>query len=357
MTRSDITVVGAGVIGLTIAYSCARRGASVTVYDPDPKRSASRAAAGLLIPCGGRISRAHLALRRASYDLYPDFIKELEEFSGQQCGFRREGFLTLAYGPTALPSLRGLAGCLKGAQVRHQLLDPEACFEMEPALSREVGGGLLSEAAQVDPERVQQSLLEACLRLGASILPERVTSLANLSGQVVVASGSWTAELTKLPVYPVRGQVALMQGPPTFRRDLQLQQAHLYLVNRGDGRVVIGATEEEVGYDASVSREGAARLLSQAQRLVPEVTRFKLLEHRVGWRPKVGDGLPVLGQNGPVYLATGHYRNGILLAPITGWGMAELLLEGRLPPLFAPFTPARDFQEWPRPGRGVSKIS
>ncbi|MCA9790857.1 MAG: glycine oxidase ThiO [Candidatus Eremiobacteraeota bacterium] len=349
----DLLVVGAGLIGLGIAWRCAQKGLRVATVDPDPGRGASRVGAGLLLQAGGRISRRHLALRQASLESYPAFVEELRAETGRHITFSQRGMLTVAMGRTALESLEGLAGCLRGLGVENELLDADECRRREPALSDQVGAGLYTPDAQVDPEELQLALRTACLARGVSMLEARVVAVeSNVArtsegevleaGQVLVAAGCWSGQLLpELGVFPVKGEVIHLRGAADLlTANLQWQQQDLYVANRGDGRLVIGASEEEVGFDLRPTAGAVSRLLRQAVELVPALADFELVETRAGLRPKVADGLPVLGRmsNG-VVVASGHYRNGILLTPVTAASMAELVVSGHTEPVIEPFRP------------------
>ncbi|MGE0491440.1 MAG: glycine oxidase ThiO [Vulcanimicrobiota bacterium] len=351
--RPDLLIVGAGLIGLAIAWRCAQRDLRVAVVDPDPGRGASRVGAGLLLRAGGRISRRHLDLRQASLESYPSFVAELEQETGLDITFSQTGLLTVALGESAHQSLEGLAGCLRGLGVDNRLLKADECRRHEPALSPAVAAGLYTPDAQVDPEQLQAALAAACRTRGVTVLEATAVRVEAAqvqlddgreleAGQTLVAAGCWSGQLLpELGLYPVKGEVVHLRGPADLlRANLQWQQQDLYVANRGDGRLVIGASEEEVGFDRRSTVGAVSRLLRQAAELVPALASFELIETRAGLRPKVSDGLPVLGRmpNG-VLVATGHYRNGILLTPVTAAAMADLVISDRTQPLIAPFRP------------------
>lgn len=349
----DLVIVGAGLIGLAIAWRCAQCDLRVAVVDPHPEHGASRVGAGLLLQAGGRISRRHLDLRQASLASYPSFVAELEHETGLAIPFSQHGLLTVAMGESAQLSLEGLAGCLRGLGVDNLWLDADECRRREPALNPAVGAGLYTPDAQVDPEALQVALAAACRLRGVGLLEAKTVQVAATgvrlvdgsqleAGQTLVAAGCWSGQLLpELGLYPVKGEVVHLRGPADLLRgNLQWQQQDLYVANRGDGRLVIGASEEEVGFDRRPTVGAVSRLLRQAAELVPALADFELVETRAGLRPKVSDGLPVLGRmpNG-VLVATGHYRNGILLTPVTATAMADLVINGRTQPLIEPFRP------------------
>lgn len=348
-----VVIVGGGLIGLSISWRAALRGVQVTVVEPGNTRAASRVGAGLLIPAGGRISRNHLRLRCASAEMYPAFVAELEEETGLSCGYLACGTMTLAYPPDANQALDGMHNCLRGLGVVCERLSTEQCRELEPALGAEVEGGLLTADHQVDPEKLLAALESACLKRGVEFVHQAAVSLSptevclkndSVQGdRVVVAAGAWIEELVPLPVYPVKGEVVHLRGPLLLNRNMKLQREDLYVAHRGDGRLVVGASEEEVGFDQT----GRARdeLLENAYRLLPALKTFELTDHRVGFRPKVADGLPLLGEYKGVLVAGAHYRNGILLTPVTSSLMTELLVSGEQPELMKPFSPEREIKD------------
>lgn len=347
-----VLVLGGGLIGLGIAWRAAQKGMSVQLVDaPDP-RAASRVGAGLLIRAGGRISAHHLALRNASADLFPPLVRELEELTGLDCGYNPCGLLTVAFEPGAQDSVQGLANCLRGLGVPVETLSGSGCLKREPALSERVAAGFYSDDHQVDPEKLGAALRVACDRSGVERLQGRVASLSERGGRlhdgtrlqaerVVVATGSWLGELLSLPVFPVKGEVIHLQGEPNLlRHNLTLRREELYLANRGGGRYAVGSTEEAVGFEDSVTATGT--LFEKITTLVPALGKANILDSRVGFRPKVGDGLPLLGEFKGLVVAGAHYRNGILLTPITAQLITEFLETGSMPELMKSFDPCRN---------------
>jgi glycine oxidase len=347
-----VLIVGGGLIGLGIAWRAAQKGMQVQLVDAPSRHAASRVGAGLLIPAGGRVSPHHLALRTASAEMFPSVVAELEELTGLDCGYNACGLLTVAYEPGADASVDGLANCLRGLGVAVERLDREGCLKKEPGLSKNVAAGFYSDDHQIDPEKFAAALREAGRRLGVEYLEGRVTSVASrgltLQGgehlgadRVVVATGAWLAQLLSLPVFPVKGEVIYLKGKPgLIRHNLTLRREDLYIANRGDGRYVVGATEEEAGFNERLT--AGDHLFEKACALVPALGKCARLDARVGFRPKVGDGLPLLGEHEEIVVAGAHYRNGILLTPITAKLIADYLESGETTELMEPFTPDRD---------------
>lgn len=356
-------VVGGGVIGLSIAWRAASRGLEVTVVDPEPGRGASGVAAGMLAP----VTEVHygeealLALNLESARRYPIFVAELEDGSGMGTGYRASGTVSVARDADDLAALEELVGYQRGLGLEVERLRTRELRRLEPALAPGVrGGAVVAGDHQVDPRRLIAALLGACRRLGVVLRRERAASIDRRSVMleagdveegdvVVVAAGAWSGVLAGLPaeavpaVRPVKGQVLRLRGagaPPITRN---VRGAEVYLVPREDGEVVVGATVEERGFDTTVTGGAVHELLRAAIELVPDVAELALVETAASLRPGSPDNAPLLGATAlkGVVVATGHFRNGILLAPVTADAVAELLATGEVPPDIAAFSPRR----------------
>jgi glycine oxidase len=351
--RDDVAVIGGGVIGLAVAWRCARRGARVTVYDPASGQGASRVAAGMLAP----VSEAYFgeddltALLVASAVRWDAFAAELSRYG--QVGLRTEGTLLVALTPDDLAEASRLWTYQASLGLPVTRLAPGALRELEPALHPRVrGGALASGDHQVDPRRLVAVLTRAAHAAGVRVKARRVDSYADLrAGTVVVAAGCGSATLTGLPVRAVKGQLLRLRAPdgePGFRHVIRgwADGRRVYLIPRTDGEVVVGATEEE-RTDAVPTAGATLELLRAATDLVPELVEYQLAEVCVGHRPGTPDNAPILGTlSGGVVVATGHYRHGILLTPVTADAVAELVATGVAPDLIAPFAPSRFDPEW-----------
>jgi glycine oxidase len=362
-------VVGGGVIGLGIAWRAATAGLSVAVVDEAPGQGASWAAAGMLAP----VTEVHygerplLRLNLAAAARWPGFAAEVEEASGRQVGYRPGGTLAVARDADDNAALEDLYRFQLRCGLEVERLRSRECRQLEPGLHPGIRGGVLAAGDhQVDNRALVEALLVACERAGVRMVTGRVAELATdadrvtgvvLAGggrlaarAVVLAAGCWSGGLGGVaaealpPVRPVKGQLLYLRGPadqPLCQRNVR--GLEVYVVPRGDGRVVVGATVEEQGFDTRVTAGAVADLLRAALELLPDVAELELAETVVGLRPGSPDNAPMLGPSGPegLVVATGHYRNGILLAPVTADAMAELLATGRVPDLIAPFTPGR----------------
>lgn len=351
MSVSDVAVVGGGVIGLSIAWRCAQRGLRVTVFDPEPGSGASSAAAGMLAP----VTEAHfgeeplLRLALDSARRWPGFAAELAEATGDDLGYRTDGTLLVAYSDDDLAEIQRLHRFYGSLGLAASRLTGGEARALVPLLTPRIRGGMVAAGDhQVDPRRLSRALLRAAEQAGVSVRRERVRQLSEVAaGQVVLAAGCWAGELADLPVRPVKGQILRLraQGAPEFRHTVRALAGFrpVYLVPRGDGEIVVGATMEEQGYDVSVTAGRVYELLRAAIDVLPEVAEYALVETCAGLRPGTPDNAPLLGRTADprVVAATGHHRQGILLTPGTADGITELLLTGAAPDWIQPFDPAR----------------
>ncbi len=330
----DILIIGAGLIGLSVAWRAAQRGARVTVLEAGTAGGgASHVAAGMLAPVTeaevGEAGRRLLELSLASLERWPAFAAELHEATGIDVGLRRTGALVLARDADEAEALeRELAFRLElGLDVER--LRPSEARRREPALAPTLRLALdVPGDASVDPRRVLEALATACRAEGVELREgARVGALGELdAGRVVVAAGAWTAELLPgVPVRPVKGQLLRLRdprGPGLVDRVLRFEGG--YLVPRGDGGYVLGATMEERGFDTTVTAGGVYELLRDAHELVPGISELVVEQALAGLRPGTPDNLPIVEERDGVVVACGHGRNGVLLAPLTAEMVVEL---------------------------------
>ncbi|MHC6628690.1 glycine oxidase ThiO [Streptomyces globosus] len=372
---SDVLVIGGGIIGLATAWRAARRGLRTALADPAPGGGAARVAAGML----AAVTELHygeetlLGLNLASAARYPEFAAELADASGgMDIGYRACGTLAVALDADDRLHLRELHALQRRCGLESEWLTGRECRRLEPMLAPGVRGGLRVDGDhQVDPRRLAAALLAACERAGVDIRrahAERLLLEADRAagavlgdgtelraGQTVLAAGSLSGRLAGVPqevlppVRPVKGQVLRLAVPAAYRPFLSrtvravVRGSHVYLVPRENGELVVGATSEELGWDTTVTAGGVYELLRDAHELVPGITELPLTEALAGLRPGSPDNAPLLGPTAlpGLHLATGHYRNGVLLTPLTGDAMAELLATGTLPDVALPFSPSR----------------
>ncbi|GGM85169.1 FAD-dependent oxidoreductase [Dactylosporangium sucinum] len=339
------SIVGAGMIGLACAWELLRRDVEVTVYDPDPGRSAALVAAGMLAPTAEANfgEEALQALMLESMRRWPAWAADLEAATGQGVGYRTEGSLLVALTDDDLAEVRRMVEYYRRAGTPIEPLTGRQLRELEPLLSPRVRGGAFAPGdQQVDPRLV----LRALRTLPIPVEPLEIGDLSTIRDPVtVVANGVGAAALTGLPVRPVKGQLLRLRGAEPLVRHVIRGVAlgrHVYLVPRADGELVVGATEEERGADTTVTAGGVLDLLRPAADLLPGVAELALAETLAGLRPGTPDNAPVLGRLGEgVLVATGHHRNGVLLAPVTAQAIAGLVTSGSADVDLAPFGAGR----------------
>jgi len=365
----DAIVVGGGVIGLSSAWRAAQAGLHVCVLERDDARaSATRAAAGIIAPDTeaepGR--EALLPLAHRSAELYPAFAAELEAEAGIDIGYARCGTVFAAFDRDEIEIVRREYDL----QIRYGLaplwLGGSECRSVEPGLATTCAGGLFaSHEAQVDPRRLLAALEIALaaaggeLRRGAEVVRGvheggRLRGVVTRDGvtvraeRVLLAAGAWAAACPlgaeRLPVRPLKGQAVRLRARAGERPAERIVRAErVYVVPRASGEVVVGATMEEQGFDARVTAGAVHELLREAYRALPEIAELELVEAAAGFRPATPDNSPLIGEWGDegLLVATGHYRNGILLAPVTAAAAGALLTGAPPPPEAEPFAPAR----------------
>jgi glycine oxidase len=370
----DVAIAGAGVIGLSVAWRAAQEGLTVAICDPEPSRGASWAAAGMLAPTTeGRWGEGTLqALSQASAAAWPGYAAALEEDSGLPVGLRRDGTLSVALDGDDYRALEESFAVQRELGCDVELFTGQECRRLEPSLNPRVAGGVLSSGDhQVDNRALLRALTQAVDRRGVELVRSGVrevqrtpaehvagallddgTELA--AGAVVVAAGWRSGHLGGLahgdvaPVRPVKGQILrLRSGPsvPVIGRAVRAmaQGRAVYLVPRASGEVVVGATMEERGADTTVTAGAVYDLLRAAVAVVPEVAELELSEAMARLRPGSPDNGPILGAGSTpgLFLATGHFRNGILLAPLTADALFDALSGRAIAGPAAAFSPQR----------------
>jgi glycine oxidase len=346
-----VTIVGAGIIGYAVAYELVARGADVRLVDPrGGGQGATRASAGILAPHIEAHSPEFLRLALDSLAQYDSFVTRVSAAAQRAVEYRRAGTLQVACSDAEARALADAARALGQRGEPHTLVDGDGARALEPALGANVRAGLLvPENGYVGVATLMAALEEASARAGARMEKTRVDRID--AGEVVrvqsgsdffecdalvIAAGSWCGGIpmfpaAPVPVRPVRGQLLHLRfDSPPFTRIVW--GSAVYLVPWVDGDLLAGATVEEAGFDERVTVAGVTQLLDAAAALLPAVRSAAFVEARVGLRPATADQLPIVGRSSTmrgVYYATGHYRNGVLLAPVTASLLSDLVLDGR----------------------------
>jgi glycine oxidase len=369
--KPSVAIIGAGVIGLGIAWRLAARGLSVTVFDKAAAGSgASHAAAGMLAACceAEPGEEALVTLGRESQARWPAFAAELQQASGIDVELRPEGTLVVALTADDQARLNHQLVFQQKLGLPLQWISAPETRRREPHLAGKLAGAAWSpEDTQVDNRKLAAALRVAALAAGAAVKEHQpVGAISSHAGRVdgvvladgtkvtadvvVLAAGAWSRSIAGLdpdlrpPVRPIKGQMlALRMDPAAPLLTHVVWAPGAYLVPRKDGRLLVGATVEERGYDTSLTAGGVLTLLEAAWRVIPAVEELTIDEMWVGHRPGSRDDAPILGAGplqGLIY-ATGHHRNGILLTPITADTIARLVLDGVTDPVIQPFGIAR----------------
>ena len=376
-----ITVVGAGIVGCAIAYELASRGVRVRLIDArGPALGATRASAGMLAPhLEGHVAPL-LALGTTSLGMYDEFIRRVTSDSGHPIEYERTGTLQVARTAAEAADLCNAARALATAGVGHVLLDAPQTRQMEPALAADVVGSLhVRDHAYVAAVALTHGLLAAAAKHDVEIVTAEVTAIESgdaprvltSSGAfdadaVIIAAGTWSGDLGRGPrrsggvhgaprdvegrsgsaidaVKPIRGQLISLRVASRAASRV-IWGSRCYLVPWRDGSVLVGATSEDVGFDETATVSGVRYLLEAGTELLPALHGAAFEGVRVGLRPMTRDELPAIGPSSTmrnVFYATGHYRNGVLLAPLTAALVANLVLDGGNSPELALVRPDR----------------
>jgi len=367
----DVVVIGGGVIGLTIARALAHRGAGeiCLIERASLGHEASFAAAGMLAPQAEANSQDDFfRLACQSRDLYPDFASSLHDETGIDVELDTTGTLYIALTYHDLVEIEKRYEWQTAAGLEVEKLTASQALELEPCISQSVRGALrFPRDLQVENRRLLSALANSVAKLGVTVLSgttvesvkierDEVRGVHTLRGfiscpNVVVAAGTWSSllklsqpsEKRAMMVDPVRGQMISFDARPQLTRHV-IYSPRGYIVPRRDGRLLAGSTSEHAGFAKQVTAGGISAILQHAQEISPSVSALPIVDTWAGLRPRAPDSLPVLGpcdEIGGLFYATGHYRNGILLAPVTGDLIAEAVVTGVSSPLLGPFSPSR----------------
>jgi glycine oxidase len=355
MKSSDVIVVGGGIIGLSLAIELRKKGASVLVVERgEPAREASHAAGGMLVDCSAETPRALQPLATASARMYPEFVYELQIESGLFVDLRDHG--TIVFSP---PEHVHERPGFTAADLAKLL--PAPLTELEPALAGFNRPAFYLKERSVDPRAISAAALGTAKRRGVDISSGDEVTAVNLSdgkasgvttkktsfhaAKVVNCAGAWSGQIPPyaFPTRPVKGQMLRLASPSRNLLKHVIRSPEAYLIPRSDGRILVGATVEEAGFDKRTDVATIQRLHRAAIALIPELRNSRVLEDWAGLRPGTPDALPILGATATpgYYVATGHFRDGILLAPITAQVMAEVITGSPCSHDLKPFSPER----------------
>jgi glycine oxidase len=365
MRKFDVAIAGGGLIGGSIALELARAGLRVGLFDRQEfGQEASWAGAGILSPAPESAAMIPLvALGKASMALYPEFVQMVEEISGQDTGYRPKGTLQGLFTRDAREELSTVIALHHGLGLKAEPLSAEDARELEPALSEELEAGVLRpDEASVDNRAMTQAVLEAARHSGVQMFPSSKVAAVWREGRrcqglqlaqekiaaqwTVIAAGCFSAEIAGAaafaPVRPAKGQMAALRAD-NLRIERVLWSEKIYLVPRNDGRILAGATVEDVGFDKSLTAGGIEKVLSAAIELAPGLAAAHVEETWAGLRPDSPDHLPILGPADVdgLLVATGHFRSGILLTPITARLMREWVTQQGVSVDWERFSPMR----------------
>lgn len=345
----DVIVIGGGIIGLSLAIALRKRGATVLIVERgEPGREASHAAGGMLVDCSSETQPELRGLAAASAKMYPEFVHELQVESGVNVDLRE-------YGTIVIPSAP------EEPEFTHSSPLTTALSELEPRLARPYRPAFYLKERCVDPRNLVAAALKTAKNRGvdfssgdevaAVVIAEgRVTGIITRktsfhSNTVVNCAGAWSGQIAPhpFPTRPVKGQMLYLVMPSrTFLKHV-IRAPQAYLIPRSDGRLLVGTTTEEAGFDKRTDPAAIQRLYRAAVELAPQLRDARILEDWAGLRPGTPDALPILGATATsgYYAATGHFRDGILLAPITAQVMADVITNGKCEHDLSPFSPAR----------------
>lgn len=365
MKNFDVAIAGGGLIGAAIALELSRAGMRVGLFDrQQPGQEASWASAGILSPAPENPAAvAMVPLGKASLALYPEFIAQIEEISGMSTGFRAKGTLEGLFSHDTKAELSTIIALHHGLGLRAEPLRAEDARELEPALSEEVEAAVLRpDECSVDNRLLTNAVLAAAQGSSAEVFPgngaraiwregARCRGLILQNEKVdaawtIIAAGSFSAAIggaaAYAPVRPAKGQMVALRA-----EDVEVERVlwseHIYLVPRNDGRILAGATVEYVGFDKRTTAGGVEKILSAAIELAPGLANARIEETWAGLRPDSPDHLPILGSTDleGLLMATGHFRSGILLAPITARLIREWITEQNVSMDWDRFSPLR----------------
>jgi glycine oxidase len=365
----SVVVVGGGIIGLSVGWQLARRGCRVTVFDRDAAgRAASWVAAGMLAPVSefGFENEDFLDLGQRSVEMFPRFLDELAADSGRSIPLDTRGTMVVGFHRDDTERIRRTHNFRKNKGLPVQWMTGSEARELEPLLSPKAASAMwIPHDHQIDNRDVVEALKEALVREGGELVENtEVTAIRGENGRcvgvitggaeydagaTVLAAGCWSGRMAGIPdglapgVRPVKGQIVSLRNDPSHEFERVIRAPDAYILPKGDGRLLIGATEEEMGFDTTPTAGPVMRLIERAWEAVPAIYDLPIESIEAGLRPGTRDHEPLIGDSGMdgLLYATGHYRHGILLAPVTAYAICDMILDGKPPQWVAPFSPSR----------------
>lgn len=368
MIGLQVAIVGGGIIGLSIGWRLRRAGVDVTVYERDAAgRAASWVAGGMLAPVSeyGFEHEEFFEAGTKSLAQYPSFLDELADDTGTRVALDTRGTLTVGLDRDDTEAMRRVYRFREHRELPVQWLSGSEAREIEPQLSpRIVSGMWIPDDYQVNNHTLVDTLASAVRALGGEIREHCVVRAVRCSDsgvngvetdsgveeadRVIVAAGCWSAQIelpeeARPPVRPVKGQIVSLREADGFSLERVIRTPDCYLVSKGDGRLLVGATEEDMGFDTTPTAGPVMRLIERAWEAVPGIYDLPIESIDVGLRPGSRDHLPIIGETSVpgLVIATGHYRHGILLAPVTADAVCGLVAGGGMPDGFEAFSPSR----------------
>lgn len=368
----DAVIVGAGVIGLSIAWRLSQKGMRVVIVDPKPLGGASWVAAGMLAPVSeanpGEEELVRLGLK--SLQRYPSFVKELEDFSQMEVGYISSGTLEVGLDANDRAEIEFLHSFRSKLGLETKLLDSTATRKVEPSLSPGIQASVsIEQEHQVDNRLLCQALLKAVYLGGGYFYQATIAELKFdekkplktlvaengikiSSPNIVIAAGAWSGDIKgiipQLPIYPIKGQTLRVRLPESYLGYQKIIRGlakgyHVYMVPRKHGEIIIGATVEDKGFDTTITVEGIYELLRNITSLLPNISEATIEETLAGLRPGSPNNAPILGSFATqgLFVATGHYRNGILLTPVTSDALSDCVIDQVDPAYIEYFSPNR----------------
>ncbi|MDQ7038957.1 MAG: glycine oxidase ThiO [Aquificota bacterium] len=349
----NILIVGSGVVGLSTALDLALSGERVTVVTRNYEEGASWVAGGMLAPLSEELEGDLLDLSVDSLNLYGDFIGRVEEVSGIKVFFEREGILRLGVEEEELGEVYRRAERYREMGFKVEKLGPSEIRAEEPYLSEKIEGGVLyGDEGNVDAEKLMDALLIAMNQLGVRIVVDDVVEVEKRDRRVesvkglkdvyradfyVFATGSWSRATLNLPVFPVKGQILKVKGPEPRK----VCYSRISYIIPKEGYVLLGATSEDAGFDTRNTLEGVGSLIDGAVKVMPSLKEAELLDIKVGFRPGTPDGKPIFDAGDNYLVLVGHYRNGILWAPVSSRIALDLIQKGVRSRYLDSFSPSR----------------